>query len=388
MTPFRIWRIWDSRCYALPRGTQWTSGTHYTYTNGFRVNDRIFVSVYGTAIVPGGNSAYNTRDAEAMAIWEAAAGPGVEIVPIQCLSIIPSAGAIHCIVMQVPRYTGAAPAVNVVSPAGGELWLKGSQQTIQWSATDTNNTDPTSVSVYVSFNNGQVWRHLHTGSDTGSFTWNVSGRDTDTALIRVIATSADNDQTIAVSNSFRIRTGTRTVYDFSTGGGVDKNGWGYQTGTWNGNVTANNQPVSNLLSAGDYSSLAASDNTRYTAPQPSSGNESTHAFAFNLSQSPSSMSEIEIRWEGYAQDTTQVELYVWDLVAGEWGDGAGLSGQNRYLDNWAGYQQDANLLGYIRSDFSRYVANDGTIRVLVYAERSADATYHDFVSVAVTELPA
>ncbi|MFZ9635938.1 MAG: hypothetical protein ACO3EK_19175, partial [Alphaproteobacteria bacterium] len=49
----------------------------------------------------------------------------VQIVPIQCSSIITASGAIHCIVKQVPRRTDALPAAHVIAPAGGELWLDG-----------------------------------------------------------------------------------------------------------------------------------------------------------------------------------------------------------------------------------------------------------------------
>jgi agmatine deiminase len=373
--------------FEVIRTPAWNVGsTHYTYTNAYRVNDRIFVPVYGTAVVPGGNSAFNADDAAAMALWQQAAGPGVEVIPIQCNGIIPAAGAIHCIVMQVPRYTGSAPAVDVVSPAGGEVWLRGAPQTIQWSAIDTNNTDPVQIQVFISPDGVNGWRHLGTTTDTGSLTVNVVGRQSDNAVIKVVAKSSDGDETTAYSAPFVLRTGTEATYDFTTGGGVDKFGWGYQTSSWNTNVSGNSQPVATALSTSNYASLSVSDNSRYTATTPSSGQESTHAFSFTLAEPISVMDDIEIRWEGYAQDTTQVELYVWDLVAQQWGDGKGLSGQNRFMDNWSGYLQDGDLVGHIRSDFARYVDSNGVIRLLVYAERSADTTYHDYLSVSVTQV--
>jgi agmatine deiminase len=385
--------------FEVHRPKAWNSGgTHFTYTNAFRVNDRLFVPVYGTAIVPGGNPSYNDEDADAMAKWQAAAGPGVELIPIQCTAMIPSGGAIHCIVMQVPRYTGSAPAVNVVSPTAGAVWVKGTTQTIEWSAIDTNNTEPVSLDIYYSPIGGPGGRKIASDiPDTGSFTWVPFGRESSNAVFRVVAKSGDGDQTVAYSQPFTIRTGTQNVYDFSTGAGIDKTGFGSQTSSWSA-ISGNPGPVGNPLSAGNYSSLSTSNNSRYIAPVPSPiSNESTHTFNFNLSEPISSMDEIEVRWEGYADHCTNVELYVWDLVAGQWGDGTGLSGNNRYMDSWAG-NADGNLIGYIRSDYSRYVDGIGTIRFLVYSDRrgaapdsqhfpnDAPETFHDYMSVAVKQV--
>jgi hypothetical protein len=103
-----------------------------------------------------------------------------------------------------------------------------------------------------------------------------------------------------------------------------------------------------------------------------------------IDEDVSEIGEIEVLWEGYADQCTQAELYIWDIDNQQWGDGRGLIGQNRYLDNWAG-NQDGYLLGAIQSDFSRYVAVDGTFKILVYAERSGDETFHDYVSVTINK---
>ncbi len=386
------------------RPQAWNVGsTHYTYANAFRVNDRIFVPVYGTAIKPGGNSSYNDEDADAIAKWTAAA-PGLEIIPIQCSAIIPSAGAIHCIVMQVPKHTGALPAANVVSPSGGEILLKGSQHKIEWSAIDTNNVDPTEIKIFVSFNGGGAYRHVTTTTDTGSYLWTVNGRTTTNAVIKVVAKAADNDEVVAISDPFTITAGTATKYDFSEGAGVNKFAFGSQTSGWAA-INGNTSPVGSALSAGNYTALSTSNATggdtdanRYIAPVPSpTSNESTHTFSFNLPESISDMDEIAVRWEGYADYCTHVELYVWDIVAGNWGDATGLSGNNRYMDSWAG-NVDGTLDGYIRSDFSRYVDGTGTIRFLVYSDRTGTnpdtqhntgqgiETFHDYMSVTVKQV--
>jgi agmatine/peptidylarginine deiminase len=84
----------NSRGYTIHRTPGWSSGgTHYTYTNAVIFNDIVFIPFF---------SGYATENAQALAVFQAAF-PGKTIVPVDCTSIITFAGAIHCIVMQVPE---------------------------------------------------------------------------------------------------------------------------------------------------------------------------------------------------------------------------------------------------------------------------------------------
>jgi len=111
-----------SRGYTVHRTPGWNSGgtsgggTHYTYTNAVVFNDIVFVSEF---------NGYATENAAAMAVFQTAF-PGKTVIPVDCSSIIHSAGAIHCIVMHVPddRFPifvngfedGTMGAWNVVMP--------------------------------------------------------------------------------------------------------------------------------------------------------------------------------------------------------------------------------------------------------------------------------
>ena len=92
--------------------------------------------------------------------------------------------------------------------------------------------------------------------------------------------------------------------------------------------------------------------------------------------------EIKVQWEGFADRCTQVELYVWNVALSQWGDFDGRTGQNRYVDAFAG-NRDGILNASLHANISNYVSADGSIRFLVYAERAADETFHDFMSVTV-----
>lgn len=371
------------------RPKAWNVGaTHYTYANAFRVNNRIFIPCYGTQLAPGGNTAYNDEDADALAKWQAAAGPGVQIVPIQCSSIITASGAIHCIVKQVPRATNALPSAHVLAPAGGEVWLQGYSQTILWNATDTNNAALANVDLAYSLDGGTNWTAIANAiADTGKFTWvPPAGANSASALLRVTARSTDGDTTIAISNPFRIASGTAAILDFAAGAGVNKFGFGSQTTSWN---SANASPVATALTAANYTALSssnatggASDTNRYIGATVSSGSEATNLFRFVIPGSTADIDEIKVQWEGFAANCTQVELYVWNNALSQWGDFQGRVGQNRFVDNFAG-NQDEMLVASIRSNIGNYIAADGSMRFLVYAERPADETFHDYMAVTV-----
>jgi hypothetical protein len=154
-------------------------------------------------------------------------------------------------------------------------------------------------------------------------------------------------------------------------------------------VNATRTPVVTAIAATNYPRLATSNATggstdanRYIAPTPTSGWESTHTFEFTLNEDPADIGEIELTWEGYAANCANVELFIWDAVANGWSNGAGQTGENRSLDCYAG-MRDGVLSAAIRSDFTRYLVA-GKLTLLVYADRSGNPTYHDYVSMQVS----
>ena len=367
--------------------------THWTYTNALRVNDRIFISTFGQTY-----TSYADEDAEALAVWQAAAGPDVEIVQINSYPIIWASGAIHCITMQVPYYTDPAPAAHVIWPAGGELFASGSVETIQWGANDTDNREIPIIVLYYSTDNGDTYNLIDTTTNTGLYDWTVPNVYTDEALVKVVAVSDDSDEGEAVSSGvFQIKDCDRQVYDFSSGAGVDNFAYGYYTASWS-NIDGNRTPVAIQLTS-YYDELAYSDATggdtdlnRYRAPDPPNGYESTTLFEFTLKEDPSIIDDIGILWEGYSDQCSMMEMYVWDYDAGQWCDGENLFNQNRYMDSWAG-NRDGYLEKHIRTDFSRFMDNSGVLTLLLYSERGPDGSYvtynpsfHDYISVTVSDI--
>jgi agmatine deiminase len=367
-----------------------SGNAHYTYTNAFRVNDRIFIPTYGD-----GDPSYATYDDQAVAAWEAAAGPGVEIVTIPSYDIIWASGAIHCIVKQVPRFEGPDPAACTTGPAGGEHEVPGATREITWTASDDQAVS--SIDLLYSIDGGTTYPPEQTIAaglaDTGSYSWSVPATETSDARVKVVARDAEGRVAEAESDGvFVIDAGLVRTYDFSVGAGVDKRIFGSETGSWP-SVDGVRLPVSTELGAGDYAAIASSDATggdldanRYISPSPGFFGEATHVVEIELDEDPARIDDIEILVEGYADDCAQLEVYVWDLVEAQWCDGAGLCGRNRHIGNFAG-NRDEPVRQSIRSGFDRYVDSSGVITLLVYVERARNEVFLDYLSLTVTSDP-
>lgn len=374
--------------YRLPAWNM--KNIHYTYTNGFRVNDRIFIPSYGE-----GNPDYLDEDLQAITAWQEAAGPDVEIIPIDSYSIIPAAGALHCIVKQVPLYTKPVPSIHVISPNGGELLVSGTKEIVSWTATDTHNNTIPQIDLYYSIDGSDTYEHIVTTDNTGYYSWTVPEFLTEEAKLKIVATSEGLEQAVDVSDDvFAIVPAKQTVYDFTLDGGVDKFALGYHTRNWSlldSNRTPLDKEIQSIFSPASYNKLAYSDATlgdydlnRYRSPFPGK-RYSTHVFEFTIYKDPTEIDDIDIVWEGYADRCAQVELYIWDYVEEQWGNGAGLYGQNHFMDNWAG-NRDGILSGNIRSDFDRYIDASGQLTLLLYAERTKSRTFHDHLAVTVSKI--
>jgi len=388
----------ESLGFEVYRTPAWNVGNvHYTYTNAFRVNDRYFIIYYDE-----GNSAYSDEDDEAYANFSAAAGIDVEIIPIDCYDIIPASGAIHCIVMQVPRRIESDPAAHIIWPDGGEILVSGTTQTITWETTDTYNEPCDQIDLYYSTNGGSSYVSIGTSADTGSYDWIIPDLYSDQMKIKIVATAYDTDQTEAISTeAFTIAPGTQKIYDFSTDAGINKFCWGYQSSNWNSNIDEQRYPVNQEIDglvSNAYQKIAYSDATggdsdsnRYISPDPNYYYESTHVFEFTIDEDPSEIDALDIIWEGYADYCTQMELYVWDTIEQQWGDGTGLLGQNYFMDNWAG-NKDSTLEKQITQDFDRYVDGDQKITFLLYAERGPNSyapdnpSFHDYIGLTISEI--
>ncbi len=357
--------------FTVHRTPAWNVGfTHFTYTNAFRVNDRIFSIKY--------ENGYQSRDAQALATFQNAAGPGVGIYPINCWDIIPAAGAIHCIVMQVPRRVDADPGVQLLSPTSNGVLLAGEMAEIEWAATGQNNEPVSEVRLDYAIN-ADPWTPIATVTSGNATSFMVPTQSRGQELrIRAIAVGSNGMTSQVVSEPLNVIEGEVATYGNATN--IEISGLGFRTSSWNA-VNGNPSPVSSALSSLDR--LGVSDGVSFFSSNPGSGWESTHVFEATIAEDIADIAQIDVQFEGYATSCAQIELYIWDNLANNWGDGAGATGQNAYADNWAG-NLDGFLDARITDEFDRYVSPTGEIRFMLYVERSGSRTVLDFAELNVT----
>ncbi|MGQ9806892.1 MAG: C1 family peptidase [Armatimonadota bacterium] len=79
-------------------------------------------------------------------------------------------------------FTIAGPGVQVVSPNGGEVWVRGETRTVAW--TSSNLTTP--VAIELSRNNGSTWETITASTpNDGNHDWTVAGTASAQCLVRV-----------------------------------------------------------------------------------------------------------------------------------------------------------------------------------------------------------
>jgi hypothetical protein len=79
---------------------------------------------------------------------------------------------------------GTEPAVQVLTPNGGEAWNAGDDETITWLASDLFGVD--SVDIYYSTDNGGSWTLVAEGmANDSSHLWTVPATPSDSCLVRV-----------------------------------------------------------------------------------------------------------------------------------------------------------------------------------------------------------
>jgi len=383
---FNVFRVPDS--VDLHPSSGWT---HFTYTCGFRINDRLYITKYGDS-----DPSRIADDQTALAAYQAAA-PACQIIQIDCYDIIGAVGALHSITMNVPRRDDAAPAAWLKSPNGGELLVSGTAHEIEWSAMD--DVAVTGIDLRYSLDGGSTFPNLIASgiADDGRELWTIPTFPTveDRVVMKIVAHDANGNRGREWSDSyFTIRSANQRVYDFSSNPGIDKWGWGVVTGSW-GSVDGVRHPaaLSQEIDTVDplaYSKIAVSDATggdsdanRYIPPPLAYGDESTHIFEFDIIEDPSTILDIELRWEGYSDDCQQTELYVWNAAGQNWGDCAGALGRNKYVADSSG-NRDAVLKGNIRGNFADFIENNGRLTLLVYTDFRQLKAFHDYVSVTIT----
>jgi agmatine/peptidylarginine deiminase len=197
------------------------AGTHYTYTNMVMCNNLALISSYTNATM----QQYN---AQVLAAYQAAL-PGKTVVQVDTDALAVLAGVMHCIVMQIPAYTGdpginggLAPTAYLCAPqiALGTAFTPGQGVSLRWITDD--DVSVSSVNLDLSLDDGVSWQALPGGTataDDGAFTWQVAGRYSKFARLRVNAVDGAGNTGGFTSAAFTID-GDPCPADIGSQGGV------------------------------------------------------------------------------------------------------------------------------------------------------------------------
>ncbi len=99
----------------------------------------------------------------------------------------------------LPNVDTVPPTATVTRPNGAETFLAGTNESVQWTATDAIGV--TAVDLHVSTDNGLNWDPIATGlPNTGNYLWSVPESPSTEALVRVTAHDTQN-QTLDVSDA-------------------------------------------------------------------------------------------------------------------------------------------------------------------------------------------
>jgi agmatine/peptidylarginine deiminase len=154
-------------------------GVHYTYTNATIANNVALVPSYTNATVSPSN-------ATALAAWQAAM-PGTTIIQVPCENIISAAGAMHCIMMQVPASTGGNNPVTYVKNLNtAQSLTPGATVTVNWISDHVRTIS--AVDVQLSTDGGATFNTIAANeANDGAFAWTVPDLYSTHARIRVLA---------------------------------------------------------------------------------------------------------------------------------------------------------------------------------------------------------
>ncbi|MGH3054927.1 MAG: Ig-like domain-containing protein, partial [Gaiellaceae bacterium] len=95
-----------------------------------------------------------------------------------------------------------APTVAVSSPNGGETWLAGSSQAVQWSAADAAGIPADGVDLSYSSDGGGTWNAIATGlANAGSYSWTVPSTLSADGRVRVLARDVNGNAASDVSDA-------------------------------------------------------------------------------------------------------------------------------------------------------------------------------------------
>ena len=172
------------------------------------------------------------------------------------------------------------------------------------------------------------------------------------------------------------------LYDFLTGAGTDK--WAYEKEVSAKPPTSNGVPSTEFPTSTDYNKIKTDNEDYKQSDSATNGYYAAHRFNFSISESPSSITKINVTWNGkgwheFVQSSDGANLYIWNFTLGEY----------ELLHEGASTEDEVTLTGEKTSSIGNYI-NGGNVTVLVVQKSEDTRRKHshietDYVRVAIVD---
>lgn len=131
--------------------------------------------------------------------------------------------------------------------------------------------------------------------------------------------------------------------------------------------------------SGQYTSIATSDNNRWTITDPGNGNNAVFWVKFHVDENPSNISQLDLLLEGYQGGTPAGTDKAW---FGIWRPGT----TTPFWELLEASQQtaDYNYTGTITSNLAEYFDGNNDVHLVFFNEDDSDSLLVDYVSMTVT----
>jgi hypothetical protein len=148
-----------------------------------------------------------------------------------------------------------------------------------------------------------------------------------------------------------------TTYDFTTGAGSDK--WAFRK-QHNAKPPATNNVPNIVFTSAQYNKIKVNDDTYQVDASSANGYYAIHRFKFDLAEPESSITKLNILWDGAGYirwGTRGATLYIWNFETGAYGQ----------LDTSTGTY--ITLEGTIADNIGDYIDDDGSL--IIIAEQNS-----------------
>ncbi|MFQ5491208.1 MAG: hypothetical protein ACE5GE_10835, partial [Phycisphaerae bacterium] len=165
-----------------------------------------------------------------------------------------------------------------------------------------------------------------------------------------------------------------TVYDFSTGAGVDHFAYGNSIPDAAIPPAINNVP-SATFGPTDYAAVGASDDSRYTTGVIEGGIVAATRFTFTIAEPPATVTRLDVLWEGGSNQGEFQSVWLWNATTGSYT----LVGSQS-----AAVPPDGTIAGSYGANAADFIDGANVVTVLVTYSVQGGALLTDYVSVTIT----